>query len=49
MNPTTPTDLLAQIAQIQSMKRGKLSAGHFKDRSPRTGPYYKRIRQRNGH
>ena len=40
MNTITPTDLLAQIARIQFMERGKLSAYHFKNRSTRTGPYY---------
>lgn len=33
--------LLAQIAAIRMMERGKLSAYSFKDRSGATGPYYK--------
>jgi hypothetical protein len=41
MNVPNPTDLLAQIAQIQLMERGKLSTYHFKDRSAPSGPYFK--------
>lgn len=40
-NPPTKTDLLAQIAQIPLMERGKLSPYRFKDRSPQSEPYYK--------
>ena len=48
MNPTTQTDLLAQIAHIQLMERGKLCAYHFQNRSGRTGPYYKLQGWENG-
>ena len=41
MKTPTPTDLLAQIAQIQLMERGKLSAYNLKDRSAQCGPYFK--------
>jgi hypothetical protein len=41
MNTPTPTDLLAQIARIQHMERGKLSAYSFKDRAAPSGPYFK--------
>ena len=41
MNPPTPSDLLAQITQIQLMERGKLTPYTFKDRPARPGPYYK--------
>ena len=41
MNPPTAADLLAQIAQIQSMERGKLCAYTFKDRPAQSGPYFK--------
>jgi hypothetical protein len=41
MNTTTKSNLLAQIAQIQLMERGKLSTYTFKDRSAPTAPYYK--------
>ena len=41
MNIPTPTDLLAQIAEIQLMERGKLSAYRFKDRAAHCGPYFK--------
>lgn len=41
MNAPTPSDLLAQIAQISLMERGKLCAYNFKDRSAPTGPYFK--------
>lgn len=39
--PATPTDLLTQIAQIQVMERGKLSAYSFQSRGPGASPYYK--------
>ena len=41
MNPPTPSDLLAQITQIQLMERGKLTPYSFPDRPARPGPYYK--------
>lgn len=41
MNLTTPADILAQIARIQLMERGKLCAYHHKDRPADAGPYYK--------
>ena len=41
MNNPNPTDLLAQIAQIQLMERGKLSAYHLKDRPALRGSYFK--------
>lgn len=41
MNTLTKTDLLAQMAQIQLMERGKLSTYTFKDRPEPAGPYYK--------
>ena len=41
MNNPTPADLLAQIARIQLMERGKLCTYHLKDRPTDAGPYYK--------
>ncbi len=41
MNTTNAADLLAQIARIQLMERGKLCAYHLKDRPADAGPYYK--------
>jgi hypothetical protein len=42
MNTTATTaDLLTQIAQIQCMERGKLSAYTFQARGPAPSPYYK--------
>lgn len=41
MNHPTQSSLLAQIAQIQLMERGKLSSYKFKDRSADCGPYFK--------
>jgi hypothetical protein len=41
MNTPTPSDLLAQIAQIPFMLRGKLSAYTFADRARPATPYYK--------
>lgn len=41
MNSTTKSQILAQIAQIQLMERGKLSTYSFPDRPGDTGPYYK--------
>ena len=40
MNTPAQSDLLAQIAQVRLMERGKLSAYTFKDRSTQT-PYHK--------
>jgi len=41
MNTPTKTDLLAQIAQIQFMERGKLSPYTFKERAAPATPYFK--------
>jgi hypothetical protein len=41
MNNTTPADILAQIARIPLMERGKLCTYHLKDRPADAGPYYK--------
>ena len=41
MTTTTQTDLLAQIAQIQLMERGKLSPYTFKERAAPATPYYR--------
>jgi hypothetical protein len=41
MNTSTPSDLLAQIAQIQFMERGTLSTYRFRERGPRATPYHK--------
>lgn len=41
MNSPTKSQILAQIAQIQLMERGKLSTYSFPDRSSAAGPYYK--------
>lgn len=41
MNTPIPADLLAQIARIPHMERGKLCAYHHKDRPAEAGPYYK--------
>jgi hypothetical protein len=41
MNLTTPADILAQVARIQFMERGKLCAYRHKDRPADAGPYYK--------
>jgi hypothetical protein len=41
MNKPSPHDLLAQIAQIQLMERGKLSTYRLNDRPADAGPYYK--------
>jgi hypothetical protein len=41
MNTSHPSDLLAQIAQVQLMERGKLSAYTFRDRTSPATPYYK--------
>ena len=41
MTTSNPSDLLAQIAQIQLMERGKLSPYTFKGRATPATPYYK--------
>ena len=41
MNKPSPHDLLAQIAHIQLMERGKLSSYRLSDRPADAGPYYK--------
>lgn len=41
MKTPSASDLLAQIAQIQLMERGKLSAYNFKERADRAKSYYK--------
>lgn len=41
MNPPTKSQILAQIAQIRLMERGKLSTYSFPERSGASGPYYK--------
>lgn len=41
MNTPTPTDILAQIARIPLMERGKLCTYRLRDRPADAGPYYK--------
>ena len=41
MNKPSPHDLLARIAQIQLMERGRLSTYRLNDRPADAGPYYK--------
>ncbi len=41
MNPPDKTHLLQQIAAIDAMERGKLSAYSFKERPGASGPYHK--------
>jgi hypothetical protein len=41
MNTFTPSELLAQIAQIQRMERGKLSSYSFPERARPAHPYHK--------
>lgn len=48
MSSPTKTQILAQIAQIQFMERGKLSTYSFPDRSGESGPYYKLQRWEDG-
>jgi branched-subunit amino acid aminotransferase/4-amino-4-deoxychorismate lyase len=48
MNTPSPTDLLAQIAQIQLMERGKLCPYTFKERAAPATPYYKLQGWENG-
>lgn len=47
MSNPNKSDLLAQIANIQLMERGKLSTYTFEDRSPHA-PYYKLQRWEKG-
>ena len=48
MNPPDKTRLLQQIAAIDAMERGKLSAYAFKERSGVSGPYHKLQYWRDG-
>ena len=48
MNSLNKSQILAQIAQIQLMERGKLSTYSFPDRSGDAGPYYKLQRWEEG-
>ena len=41
MNSPTKSQILAQIAQIRLLERGKLSSYSFPERSGESGPYYK--------
>lgn len=41
MNSSTKSQILAQIAHIRLMERGKLSTYSFPERSGESGPYYK--------
>ena len=41
MNSLAKSQILAQIAQIQLMERGKLSTYSFPERSGDSGPYFK--------
>ena len=41
MNTPDKHQILAQIAALSAMERGKLSAYSFKDRPGQAGPYYK--------
>lgn len=41
MNTPSLQDILAQIASIQLMERGKICTYHHKDRPADAGPYYK--------
>jgi hypothetical protein len=41
MNTSAPSELLAQIAQIQRMERGKLSSYTFRQRARAAQPYHK--------
>jgi hypothetical protein len=41
MNTSTPSELLAQIAQIPRMERGKLSSYTFRERARPAHPYHK--------
>ena len=48
MNTQSKSQILAQIARIQLMERGKLSTYTFKDRPAQAGPYHKLQRWENG-
>lgn len=48
MNQPDKTRLLAQIATIPAMERGKLSRYTFKQRSSASGPYHKLQRWQDG-
>ncbi len=48
MNPPDKTRLLQQIAAIDAMERGKLSAYAFKERPGVSGPYHKLQYWRDG-
>lgn len=48
MNATDKTHLLQQIAAIEAMERGKLSAYSFKERPAGSGPYHKLQYWRDG-
>ena len=48
MKTPSPSDLLAQISQIQLMERGKLSAYKFKDRAGSGRSYFKLQRWEQG-
>ena len=48
MNPTDKTHILQQIAAIDAMERGKLSAYIFKERPEGSGPYHKLQYWRDG-
>lgn len=47
-NPSSPAQLLRQMAQIQRMEPGKLTAYHWKNRPGKSGPYYKLQHHENG-
>jgi hypothetical protein len=47
-NPLSPAQLLNQIAQIQHMEPGKLTAYYLKGRPGKAGPYYKLQHHENG-
>jgi hypothetical protein len=48
MNPPDKTRILQQIATIDAMERGKLSAYSFKERPEGSGPYHKLQYWRDG-
>ena len=48
MNPPTKTSILQEIAAIETMEMGKLSAYAFKDRPGASGPYHKLQYWRDG-
>ena len=47
-NSSSKEQLLRQIAQIERMEPGKLSAYHLKNRPGKSGPYYKLQHHENG-